>query len=470
MKILFLIPDGVGVRNFIYTDFIDRAKKAGHEIVTWAEPGILSLAETRGTEGIALPGAPYTCKRTEILRKAWQTGLLRFLARKYDDKIYLTYISKPDFSRPRDLLKTILSELTLAGHRSYYSINKLKKRYLKVISGKPYFNDCLLELEKQKPDILFCSHQRALNGIAPIEAAKRLGIPTACFIYSWDNLSKATLFVDSDYYLVWSEYMKRELITYHPEVKAGRIFVTGTPQFVPYFDNKLKISREQFASTYNLPIDSSWICYSGDDTKTSPYDPVYLEQLAGEVDKMNEKQKKKVHIIFRRCPVDKSNRFDRVLEKFTGLITPIDPLWKAVDQNSGWHQVIPSIEDIALLVNTSLHSDMVINVGSTMAFDFCISDRPALFINYNAVKDKSWDIKTIYKFIHFRSMEGLNPVLWVNSEHDWMYKISEALRSNDVVEDCHRWHEKIAYHPLDKANERIIDALTSIKNICTSVS
>jgi hypothetical protein len=31
-------------------------------------------------------------------------------------------------------------------------------------------------------------------------AAQQLGIPTATFIFSWDNLPKATMVVETDYY------------------------------------------------------------------------------------------------------------------------------------------------------------------------------------------------------------------------------------------------------------------------------
>jgi hypothetical protein len=36
-------------------------------------------------------------------------------------------------------------------------------------------------------------------------AAQQLGIPTATFIFSWDNLPKATMVVETDYY-VWSDH------------------------------------------------------------------------------------------------------------------------------------------------------------------------------------------------------------------------------------------------------------------------
>jgi hypothetical protein len=42
-------------------------------------------------------------------------------------------------------------------------------------------------------------------------AAQQLGIPTATFIFSWDNLPKATMVVETDYYFV-GDHMKLELL------------------------------------------------------------------------------------------------------------------------------------------------------------------------------------------------------------------------------------------------------------------
>jgi hypothetical protein len=49
-------------------------------------------------------------------------------------------------------------------------------------------------------------HQPAHRvGIGTNPAAQELGIPTATFIFSWDNLPKATLVLEPDYYFVWSD-------------------------------------------------------------------------------------------------------------------------------------------------------------------------------------------------------------------------------------------------------------------------
>jgi hypothetical protein len=462
MKLLLLIPDGVGVRNFIYTDFIDIATNGGHEIVVWAESDIFNFINTSSVVRIVLSDLPYTDKWAEAFRQAWQKGMLKYQAKKFNDDTYLKYIQKSRYSKFSSRVKDLLSSIFIMGPTSYKCLKSFKKKYIERATCLPYYRKCLDQLRIIKPDVLFCTHQRAINAIAPLIAARSLKIATACFIYSWDNLPKATMFIEADNYLVWSEHMKRELILYHPEVEEKNIHVTGTPQFTPYFDESLRLSREEFARRYKLNPNNSWICYSGDDIRTSPYDPVYLGHLADAVKRLNNHSQRNIHIIFRRCPTDKSNRFDEILEQHSDLITAIDPLWDSINDDFGWNKIIPRKEDVALLVNTALHSDMVINVGSTMAFDFNIHNKPALFINYNAIDNKHWDIHKIYQFTHFRSMNDLTPVIWVNSKNDWSKSIKEAYLNKQVISDCYTWHSRIAMHPLANSNERIINALEKI--------
>ena len=91
-KIYILLPDGVGVRNFLYTDFIPKLADSGNEVTLWANDDLLSIAEFSGLEKIELPKSKVTTYRTEIYKKAWQIALLKYQAKKNNDEVYLSYI------------------------------------------------------------------------------------------------------------------------------------------------------------------------------------------------------------------------------------------------------------------------------------------------------------------------------------------------------------------------------------------
>jgi hypothetical protein len=465
MKLFLILPDGVGVRNFIYSDFIKKTLAEGFEIYAWADQEILNLIREPHVLKLTLPSLPCTDSLAEVQRKAWSLGLINYQSRVFNDRSYLEYIFKRKPDSFTSLVKFLIEKYYLIFFRSEKRLLRLKSKYIERIKKSRYFKECYNQLQQIEPDFVFCSIQRSSKAIAPLLASKELNIPNACFVYSWDNLPKANLYVESDNYFVWSDLMKNDLKLYHPEVKAENIFVTGTPQFSTYFNDTLKLERETFAKNYGLPIDKKWICFSGDDITTSPFDHLYLGHLASAVNEWNKNSSEKMHIVFRPCPVDTSDRYLAVLDKYKTVITEIRPLWKTLNPSGGWSYLVAGREDISLLTNIVTHCEVVINLGSTMAHDFSVLGKPCIYINYNITDKTDWDIHKIYRFAHFKSMNDLNPVIWVNSREDWVQSLDLALYNNkSFVEDCKKWHSRIALFPLEEANDRLVKTIVSVIN------
>jgi hypothetical protein len=284
-----------------------------------------------------------------------------------------------------------------------------------------------------RPKVVFCSHQRGIKAGPVFAAAKDLGVATSTVIYSWDNLPKARLALRADSYLVWSDYMKKEMELYYPEIPAESIHITGTPQFEFYEDGQNIMDKALFFKKYKLDPAKKIICFSGDDSKTSPDDPSYLRDMAAELTKSNLTNG--YQILLRRCPVDFSGRFDAVVKEFPNVIKEAPPLWYFNTAND-WSLVYPSIEDIQLLVSTAFYADVVINVGSTMAFDFAMFNKPCIFINYDQEnkKESDWSVKKIYRFQHFRSMPSNDAVIWLNHKSEIKDILCNAKHNKDAMD------------------------------------
>ena len=312
-------------------------------------------------------------------------------------------------------------------------------------------------LKKLQPNIVFCSHQRALNAATIFAAASDLGIKTATVIYSWDNLPKARMALKADNYFVWSEYMKQELNLYYPEIDLSTINITGTPQFEFYKDAGNIINKEVFYQQYGLDPNKKIICYSGDDTKTSPDDPKYLKDIAEEITKANLQHE--YQILLRRCPVDFSGRFDEVVNQYKDLIKKAPPLWY-FSTSKEWSSVYPSFDDVKLLVSTAFYSDVVVNVGSTMAFDFGMFNKPCVFINYDQQNKtvKDWSVNTIYNYQHFRSMPNTDAVIWLNNKEEIVDKIIYR-KEWKSFESLMKWSEIVIGQKNDKASINISNML-----------
>ncbi len=337
--------------------------------------------------------------------------------------------------------------------KSYKKILKLEKSYQKSLRRNPFYRNVRKVLEDHRPEVVFCTHQRAIKAPGVFAAAKDLGIPTMTVIYSWDNLPKARLALESNHYLVWSEHMKKELMSFYPEISEEKIKITGTPQFEFYDDPSNIIPKETFYSSYGLNPIKKLICFSGDDELTSPYDPHYLDDLASAM--KEEGLDGSYTIVFRRCPVDISGRYDWVIEKHKGLIVEMPPLWNF--NSRIWTAVYPTYEDVKLLASVAHYCDVVVNVGSTMAFDFGMFGKPCVYINYDHVIDPKWSVDMIYRYPHFQSMPDKNVVYWFNAKQEIASVLHKALQSGQT--NINQWFHIVS--DADKvASEEIRKLLT----------
>ncbi|MBZ9632342.1 UDP-glycosyltransferase [Salegentibacter sp. LM13S] len=457
-KIFILLPDGVGLRNFAFTSFVEIGKELGWEVIFWNHtPFDLN---NLGYKEIKLNGNARP--KTDLLKRAKIISELDYWTQKFSDPVYQDYKFPASKKNLKARIKNFIVDQLISRTKGEAGLQRLITQ-MKASERKGEFHeDCKAILKKEKPDFLFCTNQRPVNAIAPLTAAQDLGIPTASFIFSWDNLPKATMVVETDYYFVWSEHMKEQLLSYYPHIKLKQVVVTGSPQFEPHYDLILRQSRETFFKEHGLNLSKKYICFSGDDITTSPDDPQYLNDLAEAVEKLNF-QRHRLGIIFRRCPVDFSDRYDKVLEKYKDLIVPIAPKWEKTGEQ--WNTVLPTKEDLSLQINTILYSEMVVNVGSSMVFDFAIFGKPCLYLNYE-VRNKTqgdWSPEKVYKFVHFRSMPTGEEVYWLNSKDEIPTKLEEALKNpNEKTKKALDWFKKINIDPADKASKRIWEKLEKI--------
>ena len=169
-------------------------------------------------------------------------------------------------------------------------------------------------------------------------------------------------------------------------------------------------------------------------------------------------------IIFRRCPVDFSGRFDAVLEDFKNLIVPIIPLWEAIDD--GWNAKLPTPEDLKLLVTLAEHTVGVINLGSSMVFDYITQNKPCGYLNYHYNKNNDI-IKGVhvYDYVHFRSMPSKDAVLWLDHPNTIQKSLLKMLdKTNGIASSTKKWFYKINQHPATEASNRILDAIYTVVN------
>ncbi|WP_062122320.1 hypothetical protein [Geofilum rubicundum] len=461
MKICFLVPDGVGLRNYLYSKLMDEFPDEVEIMLLTVLPQEVvkdvALSHRHKISHVAMTGYKESFKG-KLLKEVITYARLRYNTRKVQNDTIMINWTRKNFAFWTRLFFAMAAFIGFFFSFSYKSIEWLEKQYSRHLRSTGYFEEQTRMLNEHQPDVIFSTHQRSLDGSVIVEAAKALGIKTIGAIYSWDNLPKARLLVRTEHYVVWSDYMKQEMADYYPEIHSENIVVTGTPQFEFYFNKDLYMDRAAFFAQEGLDPNRKVLCFSGNDL-TFPCDEKYLNDLAEALMQMPEKDRPQV--LLRRAPVDLSGRFKPVIEQFPELIKASDPLWKTYSK--GWSFIVPTREDIKLLVNVALHADAVINVGSTMAHDFAVYGKPAIYINYDQPSVTHWSAVTNNQYQHFRSMPNKDCVIWLNGKDEIAACVNKAM--NGPLPDAETraaWFRVVALQPLAEASKRIAGTIMSL--------
>ncbi|WP_435577747.1 hypothetical protein [Gilvibacter sp.] len=447
--IVLFVPDGVGIRNYLYAD-VFKNRQANLHLYHNFDPDTLGRlkSELHFASDQEIPAY------SESIKEKYYRELIHYCRLKLNTKRTANVTIMHLWNKPRKGLKQMLfyGFVTFMGnfYGNYKAVLKLEKRYQREIRSNPIYQKVSAQLAALNAKTLFCTHQRALKAPPIFAAAQDLGLKTATVIYSWDNIPKARLALQANIYLVWSAYMKEQLLAFYPELDSEQIKITGTPQFEAYNDPKNIIPKEIFYEQYRLDPAKKIICFSGDDEYTSPYDPTYLHDFAAQLQESGLESK--YQILFRRCPVDVSGRYDDVVAKFEGLIIEAPPLWNF--NSNVWSAVYPTQDDVKLLVSVAHYSDMVVNLGSTMAFDFGMFGKPCIYINYDPPQAKGWSVNMIYNFEHFKSMPDPSAVFWWESPEGLPELLQSIPRRKSKIGD---WMDIVIEDT--QASDRIYNAL-----------
>ncbi|MBF8150990.1 hypothetical protein ITJ86_13850 [Winogradskyella sp. F6397] len=453
-KVLFVVPDGVGIKNYLYSKILTYLKADDIQIVIWSPLPKVVFEAVERLHHITIEykyiELEVESPLTRLYREATTYARLKHNAKlKNNTSILTNWPTVKGFSK-RAWLQRVSKGLGNYLAKDYKRILNFETKSKKYWS-KSIINQFKFDLEALQPQSVFITHQRVASLMPICLAAKQLGITIHTAIFSWDNLPKARLCVEADYYLVWGAWMQQEMADYYPEIPTENVKLVGTPQFEFYLDDSKQSTREQFAKQNGLDVNKKWICFSGDDVKTSPYDAVFLEDVAEAL----APYQNQLQLIFRRCPVDFSDRYDVTLDKYSTLITSIDPLWNTPN-DTGWTGYFAKYEDINMQVNLAKHCETVINLGSTMAHDFTMFNKPCLYLYYNPVQDHDWNVDTIYQYQHFRSMSSLDAVGWLKSKASLAEDILKTINQQEVVApDRKKWMENVVLQPVTVTSKLI---------------
>ena len=417
MHISLFLPDGVGLRNFVLSGFLREAARVADVDVLSAAPPSWASEESHVGGGPVTWGPLQPSQDGVLFRFLRQTllyahmrwadtvsmrhNLARPVAGTFKGRCYhrVTRVAGRLAARPTTI-RTLEGAL-LRSVRERADVRAYRAQFQGVPTGGNG------QPPRSRPDVLLVSNQKSPAMVPAVLAARSLRIPTAAFVFSWDNLtSKGRIAVPFDHYLVWSELMGGELRRYYPRIAPSQVHVVGTPQFAPYADESLLETRAAFFERFGADPARPLICYSAAAAATVPEEPLHVRRLLELV--AAKRIAGDPQVLVRPAPTDTDHgRWEEVRRAPGVFYAP--PRWTTAGGTTAaletWTDVLPTAEDVRFLANLTRHADVNVNIASTMTLDFALRDKPVVNVGFDVVDPPTFGTPLLdhyYRFDHYR--------------------------------------------------------------------
>ncbi|HEX6964843.1 MAG TPA: hypothetical protein VF166_03515 [Gemmatimonadaceae bacterium] len=418
--VVAILPRGEAIRNFVHTGTLDTLDRAGELTVLSVLPSddVLASLSARYPRVRPLEEIPerYPVRiLRELLDMAHGRHLWSAAARER------WRLRDVEAVTPAQRIKRLGRKLAcypFASRRGVAVLERIERTASRVFSTTDQFQKLYRET---RPTLVFNgSHVHSRIAIPAVQAAQWLGIPTATFLFSWDNLtSQGRVMPAYDYYLVWNEDIKRQLLEIYPSVRPEQVFVTGTPQFDFHFHPESYWTREEFCRRVGADPGRPMVLYSTGMAEHMPGEPRIVEQIADMLREMTDLGSPQ--LLVRVYPKDRTGRFEELQQRRADILFP-EAKWV-----EAW--LTPTEDDTRLLTNTLRHVDAGVNVASTVSLELCMFDKPVVNVGYDPPGGEPVRVPyaRYYEFDHYRPLVECGAVQLARSPHDMRAMLREAL-------------------------------------------
>ncbi len=442
---------GFVIKNFLMSNFYEILKDKVEFFIfssNYKEDNFLREMEKRNLKVFPLlkPEPYYFWKRIKGIRDGFHVAFLDNETWKLKRSPLHHKMSKFDVIKAKILLSFFK---IFTGKKSLILMDKLESSLALKSKEAKYYKKIFSEI---RPDIFFSPSPLVSSEWVPLQVARDMGIKTALYILSWDNLStKQRPPFPVDYIFLWSERMKEELLKFYPGSEKIKIYITGSPQFDFYFDPKYQEGKEEFFKRIGFSPERPLIVYSGVTPSLMPYENLIVENLISVI--KEGKILKNPQLLVRLHPKDGGERYKDLMEKYRDVYFSI-PGKDCKGEIDKW---FPNGEEIKNLVSIVKHCDILINIASTMTVDGSILNKPVINVKYYLEKSEKppWGV-LIYETTHYKPLTFTGGFKIANSPEELVKYINIYLENPKEDEEGRKKIVEMVCGKVDgKAGERI---------------
>ncbi len=416
--IFFAIAFGTSVRDVLRNDTYKHLKDNKNlEIVILAQHIDEQFMTEFGAENVHFEQLlEYKASLVERCISYFHRGVLRHKCRTIDLGNTAGNTFSIDIIKPFTAL--LLKMLGLS------NINKLVHLLYEKLTPAKLYTDVF---EKYKPDQVIVTRVLNYSNDYPVmRTALKYNVPVIALVSSWDNLTSKAFFPFALYKLVvWNDVMKNEAIDLfqYPE---SDIFVSGIPRYDALLNNEIYRTKVQFLQSMGANINKKLITYATG-SKTTGRTKVDTKSPEPEIVKY-----------IAQCICDDIISNSQLLvrlhpqadvSEYKSLLDMENVILQVPGEKSGFQDRLFSNADDIELGELMKHSDVVVNLASTITIDAALFDTPIICINFDFFGQRKLkdSVKKFYQFDHYAKLAMTKGFTLANSSDDLIKNITYQL-------------------------------------------
>lgn len=308
---------------------------------------------------------------------------------------------------------------------------------------------------EHRPSLLVTPTTGLYFGEGPLMArADRRGVPSVAVDLSWDHFTTKTAPLRRVQGLaVWNELMKREATQLHG-YRDEQVAVAGVPQFDIYADKQRLGTRGAFFKRVGADPNRKLITLTTIPPVLFGNHPHVIDTLIQAIDA--DVLGVPAQLLVRVHPRDDLSQYERFMSHPHVVIEkPFRETIVAEGSN-----VDPSLADRLHLGATLFHSDVIVNVASTIAIEAAVMDTPIVNVAYDGAEERDYleSTRRFYDYTHFRPIVDAGATRLAGSPEDLIREVRQYLAdpSRDHA-GRERAVEELCYRVDGRSSERVAE-------------
>jgi hypothetical protein len=261
--------------------------------------------------------------------------------------------------------------------------------------------------DRYRPELVVTSSPGLILSEVPLlRTAKRRGVRAMAIDPSWDNFTNKLMPVRRvDRLVVWNDLMKIQAVDLHG-YRPDEIRVAGVPQWDHYFSRGATTDRAAFFGRIGADPSRRLVSLTTTPQELYPHHDHVLSVMA---EALRDGRWPSAQILVRLHPRDDRAKYSS-FEGAPGIIIE-KPFRDTVRAGDGL-AVDVTAESQQHLADTLSHSDVIVNVASTIAIEAAIFDTPVVNVAFDGAREEEFarSARRYYKFTHYANITGHNAV------------------------------------------------------------